>query len=116
MLDKKNRLKKKKEFNYIYKKGEAFFCKYFTMYVVKTKYNVSKIGFTVSNKVGNSVVRHRIRRLMSESIRLNIHLLPVNNYVFVARVGSEGLTLKEVTENFLYLFKKAGFSLKNNEN
>ncbi len=116
MLDKKNRLKKKKEFNYIYKKGNAFFCKFFTMYVVKTKYPFSQIGFTVSNKVGNSVTRHRIKRLMSEAIRQNLNLLPVNNYVFVARAGSEELGLNEVTNNFLYLLKKSGLLKLNNEN
>lgn len=107
MLDKKNRLRKKKEFNFIYKKGTAFFCKYFTMYVVKTRYKEKKIGFTVSNKVGNSVVRHRIKRLMSEAVRLNLELLPVNNYIFVAKPNSEKLSLAEVTDNFLYLLKKA---------
>ena len=107
MLNKKNRLRKKKEFNYIYKKGTAFFCKFFTMYVVKTKFNEKKFGFTVSNKVGNSVVRHRIKRLMSEAVRLNLNLIPINNYIFVARLGSETLSLNEVTENFLYLLKKA---------
>lgn len=114
MLDKKNRLRKKKEFNYIYKKGTAYFCKYFTMYVVKTKLSDKKFGFTVSNKVGNSVVRHRVKRLMSESVRLNINLMPVNNYIFVAKLGSETLKLNQVTENFLYLLKKAELIPKGN--
>lgn len=111
MLNKKNRLRKKKEFNYIYKKGNAFFCKYYTMYVVKTKYSEKKFGFSVSNKVGNSVVRHRVKRLMSEAVRQNMSIIPVNNYVFVAKTGSETLSLQEVTQNFLYMLKKAGLIL-----
>lgn len=106
MLDKKHRLKKKKEFNYIYKKGNAYFCSFFTMFIVKTKYNYSKIGFSVSNKVGNSVVRHRVKRLMCEGVRQNLQNMPNYNYVFVAKPGSEKLSLKEVTDNFLYLLKK----------
>lgn len=113
MLDKKNRLKKKKEFNYIYKKGEAFFSKYFTMFIISTKLKEKKIGFSVSNKVGNSVVRHRVKRLMCEAVRKNLQSLPLNNYIFVARPGSENLNLAEVTNNVFYLLKKAGLNNKN---
>ncbi len=113
MLDKKNRLRKKKEFNYIYKKGEAFFSKYFTLFIINTKLKEKKIGFSVSNKVGNSVIRHRIKRLMCEAVRQNLAKLPLNNYVFVARPGSETLSLGQVTDNLFYLLKKAGLKLNN---
>ncbi len=107
MLDKKNRLRKKKEFNYIYKKGEVFFSKYFAMHIIKTKLPDKKIGFSVSNKVGNSVVRHKVKRLMCEAVRINLNLLPTNNYIFVARTGSETLNFKQVEDNIFYLLRKA---------
>jgi len=107
MLAKKNRLKKKKEFNYIYKKGKVFYSKYFSMYIAKTKMEEKKIGFSVNNKVGNSVIRHRVKRVFSEVVRHNINLLPINNYIFVARPGSENLDFDKMQENFLYLVKKA---------
>lgn len=114
MLNKKNRLRKKKEFNYIYKKGEAFFSKYFTLFIISTKFKDKKIGFSVSNKVGNSVVRHKVKRLMSEAVRLNLDSFPTNNYIFVARPGSEKLNLNQVIDNVFYLIKKAGLK-KDNE-
>ena len=107
MLAKQNRLKKKKEFNYIYKKGDVYYSKYLALYISKTKLNQTKVGFSVSNKVGNSVVRHKIRRRLSEIIRLNISKLPINNYIFVAKKGCEELSFSDLTENVFYILKKA---------
>lgn len=107
MLAKNNRLKKKKEFNFIYKKGEVFYSKFIAMYVLKTKLKDKKVGFSVSNKVGNSVVRHKVKRKLSEVVRLNLDKLPLNNYIFVAKQGSEGLDFASLQDNFFYLIKKA---------
>lgn len=113
MLSKKNRLRKKKEFNYIYKKGQVFHSKFFTVFIIKTKLISVKVGFSVSNKVGNSVIRHKIKRRFTEVVRKNLTKLPLNNYIFVAKQGSESLTYEQMQDNFLYLLKKA--NLKTNE-
>lgn len=107
MLNKKNRLKKKKEFNFIYKKGEVFYSKFLALYVTKTKLNYCRIGFSVSNKIGNSVVRHKVKRRLTEIVRLNIAKLPVNNYIFVAKQGIENLNYKELLDNVFHILKKA---------
>lgn len=107
MLAKANRLKKKKEFNFIYRKGEVFYSKFLALYVSKTKLKVSKIGFSVSNKVGNSVIRHKVRRRLSEVVRLLIKQLPTNNYIFVAKAGCENLSFDEIKQNVDYILKKA---------
>ena len=107
MLAKKNRLRKKKEFNFIYKKGEVYYSKFLALYVSKTKLPDKKVGFSVSNKVGNSVVRHKVKRKLSEVVRLNINLLPLNNYIFVAKQGSETLSYDQLKDNVFYLLKKA---------
>ena len=41
------------------------------MYVLKNQHMKNRLGISVSKKVGNSVVRHRITRLVRESYRLN---------------------------------------------
>ena len=107
MLKKNNRLRKKKEFNFIYKKGKSFYSKFLTLFIVETKLNISKFGFSISNKVGNSVVRHKVKRLISEIVRQKINNLSVNNYIIVARVGCDGLSFDEMKNNIEYLFKKA---------
>ena len=41
------------------------------MYVLENQYMKNRLGISVSKKVGNSVVRHRLTRLIRESYRLN---------------------------------------------
>lgn len=108
MLKSINRLKKKKEFSFIYKKGKSFHNKFFSLYVVGTKYKNSKIGFSINNKVGNSVVRHKLKRRLSEILMKKLSSLPLNNYVFVVKVGSDKLNfegLKIQVENMLEKLK-----------
>ena len=64
-------LKKYGDFQRVYKKGRSYANKYLIMYVLKQDVQENRIGISVSKKVGNSVVRHRITRLIRESYRLN---------------------------------------------
>ena len=59
------------EFQAIYKNGKSYANKYLVMYVSENPEGKSKLGISVSKKVGNSVVRHRLARLIRESYRLN---------------------------------------------
>ncbi|NCB48140.1 MAG: ribonuclease P protein component [Clostridia bacterium] len=104
MLKKFNKLKKKKEFSYVYHRGKSYYSKYLSLYVSSTKLKNVKIGFSISNKVGNSVVRHKLKRRLSEILLKEISNLPLNNYVFVAKIGCETLDfdkLKIQVQNLL---------------
>lgn len=61
------------------------------MYVRKNDLDRNRYGITVSKKVGNSVVRHRVTRLIRESIRLNVEKFE-NGYdiVIIARNTAKG--------------------------
>ena len=59
------------EFQAIYKNGKSYANKYLVMYVSENPDGKSKLGISVSKKVGNSVVRHRLARLIREVYRLN---------------------------------------------
>lgn len=100
MLNKNNRLKKKKEFSYVYKRGVSHANNLFVVYVVPTKYAESKFGISVSAKVGKSFVRSRVKRVLSEAIRLNVDKIKVNNYVFVARAEMANADF-HITQNAL---------------
>jgi RNase P protein component len=41
------------------------------MYILENRYTGNRLGISVSKKVGNSVVRHRVTRLIREIYRLN---------------------------------------------
>ena len=58
------KLGKNPEFQKVYKQGRSKANKYLVMYVKTGESGPSRYGFSVSKKVGNSVVRHHITRLL----------------------------------------------------
>ncbi len=64
------------------------------------------MGISVSKKVGNSVVRHRIRRLIKESFRLHLSEWDDADIVIVARREAAGRSFSEIEKSILYLGKK----------
>lgn len=64
-------LKKNKDFQKVYRQGRSYANKYLIMYALQNAGTGNRLGISVSKKVGNSVVRHRMTRLIRESYRLN---------------------------------------------
>ena len=64
-------LKKYGDFQKVYHKRSSFANRYLVMYIKENELEKNRIGISVSKKVGNSVVRHRLTRLIRESYRLN---------------------------------------------
>ncbi len=106
MLNKINRLKKRKEFNFIYKKGEIAHSNSFFVHFVKAYRPYPQIGISVSKQVGNSVVRSRVKRIISEACRLNIDKFAVKNYVITARESAKDKTSIEIEQELIHLLKK----------
>ena len=100
MLNRINRVKRNKEFNYIYKKGKYYSCTYFSVHYVDTKLPVAKIGISVSGKVGNSVERSRLKRVISEIIRVKIPILAVKNYVVTLKPEATAVNFRILNDEF----------------
>ena len=66
-----NSIKKSRDFKEVYQSGKSLANKLLVMYIRKTDRPETRIGISVSRKVGNSVVRHHITRLIRESFRLH---------------------------------------------
>ena len=67
-----------------------------------------RVGLVVSRKVGNAVVRSRVRRLLRESYRLHQHeLLEPLDLVLVARPSIAGRVFADVERDFLATMRKA---------
>ena len=104
-----NSLKNTSEFNEVYKNGKSYANKYLVMYVLKKENPNGKcrIGISVSKKVGNSVVRHRLTRLVRESYRLNeCRFNSSLNMVIVLRNSAKDKTFHEIQSAFLHLCEK----------
>ena len=106
-------LKKNYQFRYVYNKGKSIANKYLVMYVVKNNSLENYLGISVSKKVGNSVVRSRVTRLIRENYRLSENKLK-NGYslVVIARNPANGASYQEINKSMNHLFSK--HSLFNN--
>ena len=97
-------LKKYGDFQSVYKGGTSYANKYLVMYVKKTDTGKNRIGISVSKKVGNSVVRHRITRLIREGYRLNERKFDRGiDAVVIARPGAKGRNFFEIESALLHL-------------
>lgn len=115
MLKRINRLKKRYQFNYVYKSGEHFSSNHIVLYVVGSKTKYIKVGLAVTKKVGHAVTRNRIRRQLREIIGKVIpNLKQQNNIIVVAKDNVTQATFAELTAEFNKLIVKAGL-IKNEE-
>ena len=101
-----HRLRKNKEFNYIYKKGERVSTEHFTLFVVKSKFENYKIGFSVSKKLGKANKRNKLKRRLKEICRRYVKVPPYRNYVLLARNHAQNVHFIFLKEEVLKLFEK----------
>jgi ribonuclease P protein component len=102
-------LKKNKDFTVVYQRGTSKAARYLVMYVLRNGHEKNRLGISVSKKVGNSVVRHRITRLIRESYRLNeTYFQPGWDIVVVARSSCRDASYYDLEENLLYLGRISG--------
>ncbi|WP_304341376.1 ribonuclease P protein component [Metaclostridioides mangenotii] len=107
-----NGIKKDSDFRKVYKHGKSFANKYLVIYILKNRSDTSRIGISVSKKVGKAVTRNKVRRLIKEAYRLNIDnkIKPGYDIVFIARVSSSNASFEDIDKSVKYLVKKTGVS------
>ena len=97
-------LKKNQDFKTVYGHGKSCANRYLVMYVLGTDSSGNRLGISVSKKVGNSVVRHRLTRLIRESYRLNeSHFSKGFDIVVIARVSAKNATYRDIEQALLKL-------------
>ena len=99
-------LKKNSDFQKVYRRSTSYANKYLVMYVLDNNTKRNRIGISVSKKVGNSIVRHRLTRLIRESYRLNEEKFETGlDIVVVARVNSKDKSYFDIESALLHLGK-----------
>lgn len=106
-------LKKNSEFQTVYRGGKSLANRYLVMYVLKNGSEKNRVGISVSKKVGNSVIRHRITRLIRESYRLNEEKFATGyDFVVISRGTAKGKGYSEIESALLHLGRMHGICEK----
>ena len=97
-------LKKNSDFQKVYRQGKSYANRYLVMYVLENHTEGNRLGISVSKKVGNSVIRHHLTRLIRESYRLHEDMF--NNgldIVVIARSTARDISYHETESALLHL-------------
>ena len=99
-------LKKNKDFQVVYKNGKSYANRYLVLYIRENGMDKNRLGISVSKKVGNSVVRHHLTRLIRESYRLQEeHFQCGSDLVVIARAGAKERSYHDIESALIHLGK-----------
>ena len=114
-MKKTESLKKNYLFRRVYRKGRTIPGRHTVLYFLENGLTVNRLGITASRKIGKSVKRNRVRRIIRESYR-NLEEKVETGYdlVFVARVSDTLPEYKEISREMGYLLGKSGIIPREN--
>ena len=102
-------LKRNSDFQRVYREGKSYANRYLVLYVLQNQTERNRLGISVSKKVGNSVVRHRMARLIRESYRLQEDMFNSGlDMVVVTRKNAVNCSCQEIARALLHLGKLQG--------
>ena len=109
MLAQKNRLKKKKDFDRVFKKGKGFKENFLFMKAVKNGLEITRFGFVVSKAFSKKAVsRNKIKRRLREIIKSKESEVKKGfDVTLIVMKGLEKQDVSETEETVNNLFKKA---------
>ncbi len=102
-----HRLKKDKQFSYVYKKGKKHHSQHLTLFSVESKFKNYRIGYAISKKVGKANKRNKLKRRLREIIRKSDYPKNFHNYVVMAKIGSAETDFKNLENQVKIIFDKA---------
>jgi ribonuclease P protein component len=108
-VNKRYRLQKNRDFQWVYRRGKSFACPGMVLLALKRNGSVLRAGFSVSKKIGGSVKRNRVKRLMRENFRHEIPQIKPGYYlVLVAREPLARMDYAQVGQAMRGLLRRGG--------
>ena len=102
-------VKENYEFRRIYRKGRSAVSPCLVVYCQKNRRGQSRLGVTVSTKLGHAVVRNRVRRRLREIYRLNREKMPAGyDIIIVARVRAAETPYRKLERHYLRCLSELG--------
>jgi ribonuclease P protein component len=98
----RERIKKKRDFLFLYKKGNRYKGKYFNLVYLSNDFCYSRMAVVVSSKIGNAVTRNRIKRWIRDLFRRNKELLKTSlDILFIIKKETAGVTWATLHESYI---------------
>lgn len=109
MLPKEYRLKRKKDFEKVLRKGKLLAKNFLILKTVKNNLKTSRIGVVVSRKVSKkAVLRNKAKRKIREAVRTNIKKIkPGYDLIFFTKKGIEKKSFSEIKKEIEKLIVRA---------
>lgn len=109
-------LKRHKEFHYTYRSGKRVGGRSFTLIAARSREKKLQVGFSVSKKVGNAVVRNRCKRRLKACFSGMLPLVkPKYNLIFVAKPESLTIPFAAMQQDMEKALKKADLLIPQEE-
>lgn len=89
------RIKKKKDFEKIYKDGKRIRSKYYNCLYLKNDLNNNRLGIIVRKNIGKAVERNYEKRVIREAFRTNKHILNNNYDILITVVKKETVYIEK---------------------
>ena len=97
-------LKKNIDFQNVYRNGKSYANRFLVVYILENHTEKNRLGISVSKKVGNSVIRHHLTRLIRESYRLHEDMFDSGlDIVVIARATARNISYYEVESALMHL-------------
>ena len=97
-------LKKNIDFQNVYRNGKSYANRFLVVYILENHTERNRLGISVSKKVGNSVIRHHLTRLIRESYRLHEDMFDSGlDIVVIARATARNISYHEVESALMHL-------------
>ena len=108
-MNKRQRIKKDKDFQQVFKKGKSFANRQFVVYCYRKEMQAEfRIGLSVSKKIGNAVTRNRIKRYLRQSfLEMNDELQNDMDYVIIARHQAATIDFHETKKSLQHVLRIA---------
>lgn len=109
MIKKENRLKKRKQFAYLFRNGNHLGDEFVSLVYTSLKTKNFKIGYSVSKKVGKAVIRNKVKRRLKECVLSFSDEIKNEFYIIVvAKPKIVELKFNDIKEKLKFQFKRAG--------
>ena len=97
-------LKKNIDFQNVYRNGKSYANRFLVVYILENHTEKNRLGISVSKKVGNSVIRHHLTRLIRESYRLHEDMFDSGlDIVVIARATARNTSYNEIESALMHL-------------